>query len=331
MTETIVVHMWSSPRSRSTATMYSFSARDDTVAVDEPLYREWLLKNKHAERPYKDLLLNGDGDKWDREQVPFHERLAKIIESIDGDTKNIIFCKHMAKHHSVFDFDKNSEIGSYTSLVNNSNVRHVHVLLLRSPTEILSSWKAASENHGNSQKADEVGVLPLLSVYSELTSRSYSPIVVDSNEIATKPSDTLQLLCDSIGIPFTEKMLKWDSGPKECDGAWASFWYKSAHLSSGWNISSDKEESITAENKYKTLDPKLMPLLRLSFSPYQYLKSLSITKKETHTKFLNQDLEDPKNADVLVWIGPPESHGGGQLYPREMASISPFDSAVQGE
>jgi protein-lysine N-methyltransferase EEF2KMT len=37
--------------------------------------------------------------------------------------------------------------------------------------------------------------------------------------------------------------------------------------------------------------------------------------------------EDPRNEHLLVWIGAP---GQGRLVPREMASISPWDSAVQG-
>ena len=38
-----IVHCWSSPRSRSTALLYSFESRgDDTVAIDESLYRRWL-------------------------------------------------------------------------------------------------------------------------------------------------------------------------------------------------------------------------------------------------------------------------------------------------
>ena len=37
--------------------------------------------------------------------------------------------------------------------------------------------------------------------------------------------------------------------------------------------------------------------------------------------------EDPRNADLLVWIGAP---GRGRLYPRDMAGVNPWDSSVQG-
>jgi len=49
--------------------------------------------------------------------------------------------------------------------------------------------------------------------------------------------------------------------------------------------------------------------------------------EEAQKKLLVSDLEDPRNANILCWIGSPD---GGQLYPRDMAGISPFDSAVQG-
>jgi branched-chain amino acid aminotransferase group I len=72
----------------------------------------------------------------------------------------------------------------------------------------------------------------------------------------------------------------------------------------------------------------MIDLLRLSLPSYQFLKRLSIgTMEEAQKKFLLSDLEDPRNANILCWIGSPE---GGQLYPRDMAGISPFDSAVQG-
>ena len=36
------VSVWSGPRNVSTALMYSFRARPDTVVVDEPLYGHYL-------------------------------------------------------------------------------------------------------------------------------------------------------------------------------------------------------------------------------------------------------------------------------------------------
>ena len=65
-----VVHCWSAPRSRSTALLYSFEARWNanadntnacpTVAIDEPLYRRWLLdKGDAVIRPYTNEMIEG--------------------------------------------------------------------------------------------------------------------------------------------------------------------------------------------------------------------------------------------------------------------------------
>ena len=66
-----VIHRWSAPRSCSTALLYSFEARaraasnDDKaptpiIALDESLYREWLLRRGEAvARPYREALIAG--------------------------------------------------------------------------------------------------------------------------------------------------------------------------------------------------------------------------------------------------------------------------------
>lgn len=47
------INMWSGPRCCSTALMYSFGQRRDTVVHDEPLYAAWLTLTGAA-RPYRD-------------------------------------------------------------------------------------------------------------------------------------------------------------------------------------------------------------------------------------------------------------------------------------
>ena len=56
-----VVHCWSAPLSRSTALLYSFDSRgDDCVAIDGPLYCEWLIaRGDAASRPYRQQLIDG--------------------------------------------------------------------------------------------------------------------------------------------------------------------------------------------------------------------------------------------------------------------------------
>lgn len=336
----LVVHCWSSPRSRSTAFMYSFDSRPDCLCLDEPLYHSWLSeKQDTVQRPYKDaLLLGGEEDDimWQKERLPLSQRIDMAVENAT-DALQVIFCKHMAKHYVCYNFHKNEEeeTSHYhppKSTTTRKKLKHVHLLLIRDPVAILSSWKASSFVHdGSNDKSswnpDEVGTIPLMSIYSELYSHSPPVIVVDSDQLISSPIYTLQCLCDELEIPFFENMLHWSSGPKDCDGAWAKWWYESVHKTTGWNTT---ETNIP--KKYKTLDPSMIQLLRICLPSHQFLKNLSIgTMKDARLKQIRYDLEDERNANILCWIGSSQTAGGGgQLYPREMAGLSPFDSAVQG-
>lgn len=100
----IVIHCWSAPRSRSTALLYTFEARgDNCVAIDEPLYRSWLIgKGNSVSRPYLKEIIEGvppddlqdESDKWKRELLPLNERISVAAEHLQ--TGGVIFCKHMA-------------------------------------------------------------------------------------------------------------------------------------------------------------------------------------------------------------------------------------------
>jgi hypothetical protein len=43
--------------------------------------------------------------------------------------------------------------------------------------------------------------------------------------VLENPEGMLRLLCDAIGVEFSESMLSWPPGLRETDGVWASHWY----------------------------------------------------------------------------------------------------------
>jgi protein-lysine N-methyltransferase EEF2KMT len=374
----VVIHCWSAPRSRSTALLYSFEARgqDNTVAIDEPLYREWLIQRGDAvARPYRHELITGtppadegggaDVSCWRRELLSLEDRLreaaqllvsSKVQKEDDHDNnKNskplVIFCKHMAKHCFLYNFDQEVSADDL-----NVHLEHKHLLLIRDPVQVLSSWGAVGNAHGNVATPDEVGIVPLLSIYSTVESRlAYQKgggvderkvketiILLDSDELAANPQAALTNVCSELGIDYKESMMSWKSGPHACDGPWAAWWYSDVHQSTGWNVKTTTPDDYGASGRYRTLNPKLLPALDASFPAYQFLmrqtrayrerrrpaqqkpgSSEDIPKKTSH-------YEDPRNANLLVWIGAPGGGRGGCLMPREMASVSPWDSSVQG-
>jgi len=48
------------------------------------------------------------------------------------------------------------------------------------------------------------------------------------------PRRMLQLLCDAIGVEFSNAMLSWAPGPRQTDGIWAKYWYAEVERSAGF-------------------------------------------------------------------------------------------------
>ena len=260
-----VVHCWSAPRSRSTALLYSFEARgeDQCVALDEPLYREWLLaKGDDVARPYLKEMIEGipppkpspdstletkeDGGsteeeedqeewRWKRELSSLNERIAEGVKTLrqnynSNDTSNsnnnfggVIFAKHMAKHEFLYDFDNEYKLDDDGDNSDDVEIIHRHLLLIRDPCAVLSSWGVSGGVHGDNPTSDEVGIVPLLSIFSKLESRmdGIQPVVLDSDELVNDPEDALFSVCERLQIPFTKSMLTWPAGKHKCDGPWA--------------------------------------------------------------------------------------------------------------
>lgn len=140
------------------------------------------------------------------------------------------------------------------------------------------------------------------------------------------------------------KRMTWKSGPHECDGPWAAWWYADVHKSTGWSTSAAASSSNSDENdgvvegssksstktdtarRYRTVNPSYMPALRASYPAYEYLKSLT-RRFRSRGPSPSQIYEDPRNEHVLVYVGAP---GLGRIIPRDLAGVSPFDSVVQG-
>jgi len=325
-----VVHCWSAPRSRSTALMYSWEARgDDCLAIDEPLYREWLVQRGDAvARPYFHELIEGkppegssveEAISWRRELLSLEDRLREAAELLPN--YGCIFCKHMAKHCFLYDFEN-----EFNAEDLNVEFRHKHLLLIRDPVAILSSWGVAGAVHGNNATPDEVGIVPLLSVYSHIHSRTpdrdNAIVMLDSDQLVKDPEATLAAVCQDLGVEYRDSMMRWKAGPHNCDGPWASWWYADVHQSTGWKRNTPTESFI----KYRTLDPSLMDALRASFPAYEFLKGMTRGYKMRGPP-ASELYEDPRNANLVVWIGAP---GYGRLIPRELAGVSPWDSSVQG-
>jgi len=167
-------------------------------------------------------------------------------------------------------------------------------------------------------------------------------IVIDSDDVAASPRESLQELCAALGIKYHDSMLKWQAGPHKCDGPWAKWWYHDVWESSGWDVEDvDAKESKKncfhhpRTQRYRTVTPDLFPALRMSIPAFNFLQTLTSShqRRAVMTPPSGRLYEDPRNEHVLVFVGTPSTptrRGTGRIIPRDMAAISPFDSSVQG-
>lgn len=234
------INLWSGPRNISTALMYSFAQRNDTRVYDEPLYAHYL-SNTNADEYHpgaKEVLFDMENDG------------SKVIKMILGDHgKPVVFFKQMT-HHLV-----NLDLSFMKNMVN--------IILTRNPAEMLPSYAKEVPN----PTMGDVGYRKHLELLIYLEKIGNPPIILTSESVLKDPEETLQRLCEKIGIQFDKKMLHWEKGGRVEDGVWAKYWYKNVHNSTGF---------MPYKRKTMPFPENLEPLLDECMPYYKKLVKLAI-------------------------------------------------------
>jgi Sulfotransferase domain len=231
--------VWSGPRNVSTALMYSFRQRSDTVVVDEPLYGHYL-STSDAEHPGAREVLNtmvNDGERVVREVI------------LGPCERPIHFFKNMAHHLPGLD------PGFLDSITN--------VLLIRDPTEMLPSLATQL----STPTLRDTGLREQNTILDSILAHGENPTVLDARELLLDPPGVLRRACTSLGIPFQDAMLSWPAGPKPEDGVWARHWYHNVHASTGFAPYSPPKNQFPA---------RLEPLLKECLPYYKRLQDYAI-------------------------------------------------------
>lgn len=231
--------LWSSPRNLSTALMYSFAQRHDTLVIDEPLYAHYL-RATDADHPGKDEVLQSQ--EQDGAKV-----IAQIAEGLYE--KPVVFFKQMTHHLVEVD----------TAFLSKT----INIIYIRDPRQIISSYAQVR----TAVTIDDIGIAAQWQLYQMLQNNRYSCIVLDSGELLKNPQKVLNTLCVSMEIPFDAAMLHWQAGPKKEDGVWAKHWYSNVHHSTGF------EKQPTSD---RPLPEYLEPLYKESKTYYDLLYPHSI-------------------------------------------------------
>jgi len=198
------IALWASPRSGSTALMYSFGQRRDTRIMDEPLFGHFL-KHTEVARPSRDEVMGC---------MPTSQKGAlATLSPVQSD--EVLFLKHMANH---------IEGWSWCDL---DGSKHRHVILTRHPDGVLPSYLAhmASPTMLDLGYAHQRRILELA---------GSSAVVITAESLFADPKAVLTKLCEALELPWFDGMLTWPAGGRSEDGVWAKYWYAGVHNSTGW-------------------------------------------------------------------------------------------------
>ena len=214
--------MWSGPRNISTALMRSWESRSDTFVIDEPFYAHYLSVT-NVDHPGRDeIVQSGETDQ---------SVVSKGLISDIDDSCSIYFQKHMT-HHMIPSVDRD-----WMKDV-------VNCFLIRDPKDMILSYTKVNSN----LSMHLLGLEEQYELFEYVTKiNGRAPPVVDSKDILLDPRETLRLLCEKIGVVFSEEMLSWSKGVRDTDGIWAKYWYDNVINSTGFNIYRQKDDDVPSK------------------------------------------------------------------------------------
>jgi hypothetical protein len=203
------IAMWSGPRNISTAMMRAWENRPDTFACDEPFYA-YYLNQTHLDHPAAgEVIAHGETD-W-------RKVVAQLTGAVPGG-KRIYYQKQMT-HHLLPEIDR-----AWLARVTNC-------FLIRDPAEVIISYIKKN----NDPALEDIGFVQQAEIFDWVCAETRSvPPVIDAADVLADPGKILRLLCEAVGVVFTEAMLSWPPGLRDTDGIWARHWYAEVAKSTGF-------------------------------------------------------------------------------------------------
>jgi Sulfotransferase domain len=224
--ESIRIAMWSGPRNISTAMMRSWGNRPDTVVVDEPFYAFYLKETGTKHPGAEEVIARGEID-W-RKVVEQCRRNASPVEdspcapmdelAVARRTRTIFYQKQMT-HHLLPEISRDW-------------LRDVtNCFLIRDPARVIASYIKKNPE----PELNDLGFVQQAEIFDFVRRQTDAvPSVIDADDVLHDPERMLRLLCDKVGVEFSEAMLSWPPGPRATDGIWAKYWYAEVERSTGF-------------------------------------------------------------------------------------------------
>lgn len=234
--------MWSGPRNISTAMMRSFGNRPDCRVVDEPFYAAYLARTG-LDHPMREAVLASQPQDW-----------RAVVADLDALAGPVVYEKHMT-HHMLPGFGLDWAAG------------RANAFLIRDPAEVLASYTVKRSE----VTLDDIGVVRQRELFDREADRlGRAPPVVRGADVLADPRGMLSALCEALGIPFDEAMLRWPAGPRDSDGVWAPAWYDAVERSTGFEAPRQTAAPALTDELRRIVDaarPHYDALLKHGLSP----------------------------------------------------------------
>jgi len=214
--------MWSGPRTVSTALMRAWENRPDTVVADEPLYAFYLDRTGIA-HPGREQVIASQPTSW--EAV-----ISQLTTASPAAGRTVFYAKHMT-HHLLPEVNRDAL----------APLRHA--FLIRHPEEIAASYYALFPP----MTINAIGMERLCEMQTAITSAGGTPpVVIDSDDLVTRPAATIAAYCAAVGLPFSPRALTWEQGEQP---QWrrSARWHADASNSSGFERR-ERQYQRTVEN-----------------------------------------------------------------------------------
>ena len=209
------IAMWSGPRNISTAMMRAWGNRRDTFVVDEPFYAFYLKKTGADHPGAEEVIARGETD-WRRVVEQCRRECGRDLSVPIAKT---IFYQKQMTHHLLPEISRDW-------------LRDVtNCFLIRDPAEVIASYIKKNPE----PELNDLGFVQQAEIFDFVRRQTGSiPPVIDADDVLRDPERMLRLLCDAIGVEFSDAMLSWSPGPRDTDGIWAKYWYAEVERSTGF-------------------------------------------------------------------------------------------------
>jgi len=234
------IGMWAVPRSMATALLCAWQNRSDTVVWDEPLLPAYVQHYGDDLGFTREHLVNGNLE------TDYHKVIAQLTGPLP-EGKTISYQKHQPHNLSI-------EITGLEWLQALHNC-----FLIRQPKDMLLSLHKLVPSFTLGQ----TGWPQLKQLFDHCRhSTGKTPPLIDSTDLQNNPRETLSLLCEAIGVTFSESMLEWPAKDVSVMEDNEKSWYETAWQATGFKPYKPKQTH---------LPESLRPIFEECDTIYQYL------------------------------------------------------------